>query len=142
MFLIYEYNMKYILVILLLIFIIYMYVSKKRHLFYGQIMTTPEQLKQGLMYRKHKLHDGEGMLFVMKHQSPVNSVWMKHTYLSLDVIFLDDSMKIIDYVENTAPLSTKSITSNESSSYILEMNQGSVKKHKLSKGDFIYFTEV
>ena len=135
--------MKYIL-IGIVVWIVYITMNKiyQTHNLYGNIMRQSDELRKGLMYRKHKLHDDEGMLFVMKPQSTTNSVWMKHTYLSLDVIFLDNTMKIVDYVENTTPLSTESITSNKSSSYILEMNQNSVKKHNLQRGDFINFTEI
>ena len=92
------------------------------------------------MYRKHTLNEKEGMLFVM-HQNYDNSVWMKNTYISLDVIFLDNSMNVVGYKTNTKPLSTKTISINDPSSYILEMNANTVKRLDIQIGDTIHFKE-
>ena len=37
----------------------------------------------------------------------INSVWMKNTFIPLDVIFLDENYKVIGYVEDTVPLSSR-----------------------------------
>ena len=118
----------------------YLINKNKIHKLYGSVARSGEKLRKGLMYRKHKLNKQEGMLFVM-HQNYDNSVWMKNTYISLDVIFLDDSMKVIGYKTNTTPLSTKTIKINQPSSYILEMNANSVNRLNIMIGDTIQFTE-
>jgi len=110
------------------------------HKLYGSVARSGEELQKGLMYRKHKLKGQEGMLFVM-HQGYDNAVWMKNTYISLDVIFLDDSMKVIGYKTNTTPLSSERIRINQPSSYILEMNADSVTQLHINIGDSIQFTE-
>ena len=120
--------------VLLLVLIL----TNKTHHLYGKIMTTPKDLKHGLMFRKQKLNNKEGMLFVMK-QNYDNSVWMKNTYISLDVIFLDGSMKVVGFKTNTTPLSTKTVKINQPSSYILEMNANSVNQLSINIGDSIQF---
>ena len=132
--------MKYLL-LLFILFISYYFISKGAiHKIYGSVARTNEELRNGLMYRKHKLKDNEGMLFVMR-QNYDNSVWMKNTYISLDVIFLDNFMKVIGYKTNTIPLSTKTIKINQPSSYILEMNANSVNQLNIMVGDTIQFIE-
>ena len=134
--------MKYILFILIVsLFILYVVTNNKKiHTIHGKVARTEQDLKKGLMYRKHKLKEKEGMLFVM-HQNYDNSVWMKNTYISLDVIFLDNSMNVVGYKTNTKPLSTKTISINDPSSYILEMNANTVKRLDIQIGDTIHFKE-
>ena len=134
--------MKYILFILIVsLFIIYVVTNNKKiHTIHGKVARTEQELKKGLMYRKHTLNEKEGMLFVMS-KNYNNSVWMKNTYISLDVIFLDNSMNVVGYKTNTEPLSTKTITINYPSSYILEMNANAVKRLDIKIGDTIQFTE-
>lgn len=132
--------MKYVLIVLVL-FIIYIYTRNDIHTIYGKVARTDKELKKGLMFRKHKLNDTEGMLFIMRKDYD-NSVWMKNTYISLDVIFLDSTMTVSGYKTNTKPLSTDTIRINKPSSYILEMNSGSVNKLDIKIGDIIHFKEV
>ena len=132
--------MKYLL-LLFILFIMYYFISKGSvHKIYGSVARTNEELKKGLMFRKQELNNKEGMLFIMR-QNYDNSVWMKNTYISLDVIFLDKSMKVVGYKTNTAPLSTKTVKINQLSSYILEMNANSVDQLNINIGDSIQFTE-
>ena len=130
--------MKYLL-LLFILFIMYYFISKGNvHKIYGSVARTNEELKKGLMFRKQKLNNKEGMLFIMR-QNYDNSVWMKNTYISLDVIFLDKSMKVVGYKTNTTPLSTKTVKINQPSSYILEMNANSVDQLNINIGDIIQF---
>ena len=92
------------------------------------------------MYRKEKLKYNEGMLFPLTYK--INSMWMKNTFIPLDVIFLDDNMKIIGYVLDTVPLSLKSISIDKKSNNVLEMNSGSVKYFNMKIGDKILFIEI
>ena len=91
------------------------------------------------MYRKIPLKYDEGMLFPMEYK--YNSMWMKNTYIPLDVIFLDDNMRILGYVVDTVPLSLKSISINKKSNNVLEMNAGSVDNFNMKIGDKILFVE-
>tara|TARA_B100001094_G_C17745569_1_gene583234 strand:+ start:177 stop:563 length:387 start_codon:yes stop_codon:yes gene_type:complete len=105
----------------------------------GSTVSSDDAVK-GLMYVKEPLHTRYGMLFDMGYK--VNSMWMKNTFISLDVIFLDKNMNIIGFKENNQPHSLKSIMINKPSKYVLEMNAGTVKKFNLKKGDKIYFLNL
>lgn len=64
-------------------------------------------IREGLMFRKDSLKPNHGMLFHTGRK--YNSFWMKNTYIPLDVIFLDETFKIIGFVENNQPLSLEPI---------------------------------
>ena len=130
----------YIFLFLLLLFLIYGYMTSANvHKIYGKIAKTPEEIRDGLMYRKHKLDKHEGMLFPMEKQ--INSMWMKNTYIPLDIIFLDEKKRIIGYVIDAEPLSEKSLSIDKPSNYVLEMNGNSVFDLNMKIGDIIYFVE-
>ena len=103
---------------------------------FGSVVSGQDAIK-GQMYVKKPLYSRYGMLFDMGYK--VNSMWMKNTFIPLDVIFLDKNMNIIGYKENNQPHSLKSISINKPSKYVLEMNGGTVKKFNLKRGDKIYF---
>ena len=106
---------------------------------FGSVVSGDDAVK-GLMYVKEPLHSRYGMLFDMGYK--VNSMWMKNTFIPLDVIFLDKNMNIIGFKENNQPHSLKSISINKASKYVLEMNAGTVKKFNLKIGDKIYFLNL
>lgn len=106
---------------------------------FGSVVSGDDAVK-GLMYVKEPLNSRYGMLFDMGYK--VNSMWMKNTFISLDVIFLDKNMNIIGYKENNKPHSLKSISINKPSKYVLEMNTGTVKKFNLEIGDKIKFLNL
>ena len=132
--------MKFLLLSLVLLILYVVTYQGKVHTIYGKVARTEAELNKGLMFRKHALDTKEGMLFVMRPKYD-NSVWMKDTYISLDVIFLDSTMKVVGYKTNTTPLSTDTISLKKPSSYIVEMNAHSVKGLGIHIGDYIQFTE-
>ena len=74
-----------------------------------EMATTEEEKQNGLMYRK-ELPDGKGMLFDFSPEQQI-SMWMKNTYISLDMIFIRADGRILRIAENTEPHSTKIISS-------------------------------
>lgn len=127
--------------ILSILFLLYKFYnnSDNIHKVYGKIAKNDKEKIKGLMYRKEKLKYDEGMLFPMEYK--YNSMWMKNTYIPLDVIFLDDNMRILGYVVDTVPLSLESISINKKSNNVLEMNSGSVDNFNMKIGDKILFFE-
>ena len=99
-----------------------------------KLVTTQEDKRTGLMFRNN-LNQDEGMLF--KFESGFNSVWMKNTYIPLDVLFLDKRFRLIGYVEDTVPLSLDSIGIDKPSDYILEVNAGWVRSNNVKIGNII-----
>ena len=102
-----------------------------------KVANTNYQREKGLMFVK-KMLPNEGMLFNYKIDG-YHSVWMKNTFIPLDVLFLDSQYKIIDYVENTIPHNLDSISINKKSRYIVELNSGTVKRMNLKKGKKLNF---
>ena len=128
-----------IIAIIFLYLLYKFYNSNNIHKIYGKVAKSDIEKIKGLMHRKDILKHNEGMLFPMEYK--YNSMWMKNTYIPLDVIFLDDNMKILGYIENTVPLSLESISIDKKSHNVLEMNSDSVKKFNMKIGDKIIFVE-
>ena len=98
-----------------------------------EVATTEQEKETGLMYRK-ELADGKGMLFDFSPEQEV-SMWMKNTYISLDMIFIRADGRILRIAENTEPLSTKIIPSRGLAKGVLEVIAGTAKKYGIEPGD-------
>src|SRR5580765_111697 len=97
------------------------------HVFSVEMATTEEEKTTGLMYRK-ELPDGKGMLFDFSPEQQV-SMWMKNTYIPLDMIFIRADGRILRIAENTEPLSTKIISSGGPAKAVLEVIGGTAQKY-------------
>jgi uncharacterized protein len=98
-----------------------------------EIATTEEEKTTGLMYRK-QLADGKGMLFDFSPEQEV-SMWMKNTYIPLDMIFIRADGRILRIAENTEPLSTRIIPSGGLAKGVLEVIAGTAQKYGIAPGD-------
>jgi uncharacterized protein len=103
------------------------------HVFSVEMATTEEEKTTGLMYRK-ELADGKGMLFDFSPEQEV-SMWMKNTYIPLDMIFIRADGRILRIAENTEPLSTKIIPSRGLAKGVLEVIAGTAQKYGIAPGD-------
>src|ERR1700686_418575 len=98
-----------------------------------EMATTEEEKTTGLMYRK-ELADGKGMLFDFSPEQEV-SMWMKNTYIPLDMIFIRADGRILRIAENTEPLSTRIISSRGLAKGVLEVIAGTAQKYGIKPGD-------
>jgi hypothetical protein len=98
-----------------------------------EMATTEQEKETGLMYRK-ELADGKGMLFDFSPEQEV-SMWMKNTYISLDMIFIRADGRILRIAENTEPMSTRIIPSRGLAKGVLEVIAGTAKKYGIEPGD-------
>jgi uncharacterized membrane protein (UPF0127 family) len=98
-----------------------------------EMATTEEEKTTGLMYRK-ELPDGKGMLFDFTPAQEV-SMWMKNTFISLDMIFIRADGRILRIAENTEPQSTRIISSGGLAKGVLEVIAGTAKKYGIEPGD-------
>ena len=108
--------------------------------YFVEIADTEEKMIKGLMYREH-LNEDSGMIFVFdsSHPQPI-AMWMKNTYISLDMLFVSKENIIIGIAQNTEPLSLKTIRpTNEASAYVIELNAGEVKKHNIKVGNKVLY---
>ncbi len=67
---------------------------------------------------------------------------MKNTYVSLDIIYVDDRLQIVSIQKNAEPLNTKSLPSDGPAMYVLEVKGGLSDKLGLEKGDMITWEDV
>jgi uncharacterized membrane protein (UPF0127 family) len=106
--------------------------KKVKHVFQVWLADSPQRQAQGLMFVRG-LPELRGMLFV--HESPMTiSMWMKNTYIPLDMVFIDSRGRIQQIVEQTTPHSLDTIRSNEPAKAVLEIAGGEAKKLGLHPG--------
>lgn len=86
-----------------------------------EIADTPKKQEKGLMGRE-SLPEDQGMLFIYDEPQDL-SYWMKNTFISLDIIFIDDDMEVVS-VKQGQPMSEEPITENDVQ-YVLEVNSNS-----------------
>ncbi len=91
----------------------------------------------GLMYR-YSINDRVGMLFIMESETE-QSFWMKNTYISLDIIYVNSNFEIVKIQKYTEPLTEHPIPSVERSKYVVEVIAGFCDKNNIEEGDFIKF---
>ena len=103
------------------------------HIFSVEIATTEDEKQKGLMYRR-ELADGKGMLFDFSPEQQI-SMWMKNTYISLDMIFIRADGRVLRIAENTEPESTKIISSGGLARGVLEVPAGTARKYGIAPGD-------
>ena len=103
------------------------------HIFSVEMATTEDEKSKGLMYRR-ELADGKGMLFDFSPEQQI-SMWMKNTYISLDMIFIRADGRILRIAENTEPMSTKIISSGGLAKGVLEVIAGTAQKYGIAPGD-------
>ena len=98
-----------------------------------EVATTPAQHAQGLQGRR-SLAENAGMLFDFQEPERV-VMWMKDTYVPLDMIFIDEEGRIVAIAENTVPESLDAIDPGETILAVLEVNAGTAARFGLSPGD-------
>lgn len=103
------------------------------HVFTVEMAKTEQERATGLMYRK-ELPEGRGMLFDFSPEQPV-SMWMKNTFIPLDMIFIRSDGRILRIAENTEPHSEKIISSGGLAKGVLEVIGGTARKYGIQPGD-------
>jgi uncharacterized protein len=109
--------------------------SRGTHEFSVEVMRSDRERERGLMFRRFLPQD-RGMLFDFETERPV-MMWMKNTFVPLDMIFIGRSGKVVGVVENTEPLSEKIIPSGAPAYGVLEVNAGTAARIGLRIGDIV-----
>lgn len=91
----------------------------------------------GLMFRKQMDMD-KGMLFIFPVEE-LQSFWMRNTFISLDMIFVDANKKIVTIHPNTQTLSDQSYPSTKPALYVIEVSAGFTSKYNIHEGDKINY---
>ncbi len=103
------------------------------HHFAVEVMRTRDQLERGLMFRRQMAPD-KGMLFDFGSPQPV-SMWMKNTYLPLDMVFIAADGRVVSVKRNAEPLSEAIIPSGGDVTGVLEVNAGTAARIDVKPGD-------
>ena len=105
------------------------------YIFNIEIAITEQERSRGLMHRK-ELKQTEGMLFLYPKKQIIK-MWMKNTLIPLDMIFINNSGKIIDIFKMTIPKDLTPIGPDVKLKGVLEINGGLTSYLNINKGDFI-----
>jgi uncharacterized membrane protein (UPF0127 family) len=79
------------------------------------------------------LPQGQGMLFIWPEEAP-RTMWMKDTFIPLDIIFIDAQGKIVGIVTDAVPHDLSPLGTDRPARYVLEVPAGDVKRLGLAVG--------
>ncbi len=140
----------FIIAILLVWF--FVYVNSKNVVKYGKISINETPISVEIVEKevdlmkglsgKTELKEGEGMWFIFLKNSKIG-IWMRDMKFSIDILWLDKNLKIVDIKENASPESYPEVFySRENSRYVLEVMAGFVQKHEIKIGDTAKISKV
>jgi len=109
--------------------------KKVKHVFKVWLADTPQRQAQGLMFVR-SLPDLRGMLFTYPQPKAI-SMWMKNTYIPLDMVFIDDHGRIQQVVEQATPHSLDLIRSDQPALAVLEIAGGEAKRLGIHAGQHV-----
>lgn len=100
-----------------------------------EIARTPREKAFGLMFRRD-LPRMRGMLFPYGEEQPI-SMWMKNTYIPLDMLFIRADGTVHRIEEMTEPFSERAISSEGDVAAVLEIAGGEARRLGIAKGDMV-----
>lgn len=98
-----------------------------------EVPESDREKSYGLMFRR-SIGDDEGMLFPYPTAHEI-TMWMRNTYISLDMIFIRADGIVHRIETDTEPLSERVIASEGDVTGVLEMKAGSARRLGLKPGD-------
>jgi uncharacterized membrane protein (UPF0127 family) len=102
-----------------------------------EIAETAYETQTGLMYR-NSMEDRQGMLFIFPDVA-YHSFYMKNTKFPLDIIYIDEQLKVASIIKNAQPLNESSLPSKVPVKYVLEVKAGLSDIWGIKAGDRIAF---
>jgi len=103
------------------------------HLFRAEVADTTAERSRGLMFREELAPDA-AMLFLFEPPRRV-SFWMKNTYISLDMLFIDARGRIVHIAERTEPETLDPHGPDQPVRAVLEINGGLADRLGIRPGD-------
>ena len=100
-----------------------------------EIADDSAERARGLMFRK-SLPPRGGMLFDFGGEQPV-AMWMRNTYVPLDMLFVDPAGRIVHIARETTPHSEATITAGQPVRGVVEIAGGQAAALGLAEGDLI-----
>ncbi|WP_222984810.1 DUF192 domain-containing protein [Flagellimonas meishanensis] len=104
-----------------------------------EIAESDYETQTGLMYRQ-SMEQNQAMLFIFPDVA-MHSFYMKNTEFPLDIIYVDENLKIASFQKNAKPFDENGLSSQVPVKYVLETNAGLSDKLGLQVGDSIAFTK-
>jgi len=106
------------------------------HRFDIYVAADNTQLSRGLMFVRD-LPATTGMLFIYDDEPA--SMWMKNTFIPLDILFIRRDGTVSSIAHHTEPQSLRSIRSIEPISFVLELNAGTAERLVIDENSRIYW---
>lgn len=110
-------------------------IVENKALFNVELANERSTREQGLMFRE-SLAECHGMWFDFAETKLV-SMWMKNTPMSLDIVFVNETLVVTHLIESTVPYSLALLKSEVPVRYALELASGVVHLYNISIGDRI-----
>jgi uncharacterized membrane protein (UPF0127 family) len=76
---------------------------------------------------------GESLRFIYEDDD-IHAMWMKNTFIPLDMIFARSDGTVSSVISNTTPRTLKSNRSTEPVRYVLELNAGIARRMGIGQG--------
>ena len=105
------------------------------HSYTVELAITHSQRAKGLMFRRI-LPKTHGMLFLYDPPQEIG-MWMRNTYIPLDMVFIDSEGRVHRIEARTEPFSTTIIRSGGAVAAVLELNAGETERIGLRPGDAV-----
>lgn len=107
-----------------------------------EVADTPADRERGLMHRR-KLPKDYGMLFVFPRPASLG-FWMKNTFVSLDIVYLDASKTVTRVHARVRPSTPRTRDEDVArvsgyGQYILELPAGAAKREGIKEGRTLKF---
>jgi uncharacterized membrane protein (UPF0127 family) len=116
---------------------LYLNTDTGRHRIEVEVAETSQQKALGLMFRT-EVPPGTGMIFPYTQPQEL-TMWMRNTYVSLDMIFIRADGRVHRIAENTTPLSEDVVASYGKVTAVLELKAGEARRLGLKEGDRVEF---
>lgn len=103
-----------------------------------EVASTPGTRARGLMFRD-TLPRGRGMLFIFPSEE-IQGFWMKNTLISLDLLWLDSTGRIVHIERSVPPCEADpcpTYTAPAPARYVLEIAGGEAEFHALGPGQVL-----
>jgi hypothetical protein len=107
--------------------------AKGKWPFAVELARSEDERSRGLMFRKSLVANG-GMLFVYEQEERL-AMWMKNTFIPLDMLFVDRKGRIINIAKNTKPQSLDIIYAKGPALAVLEVAGGTADRLGVVPGD-------
>lgn len=106
-----------------------------RYPFTVWVADTPERAEQGLMFVSD-LPESLGMVFPLDPPR-VENMWMKNTYIELDMLFVAADGRVTKIIGHAHPMSLDTLSSDAKVAAVLELKGGVAAKLGLRTGDTV-----